>query len=285
MVFIPPDMSGFRLRRSVLFMPASNRRALEKAPTLPCDCVIFDLEDAVDGEDRQAARFNLLELVKDRDFGRREVIVRIGELTDLDAAIACKPDAILLPKISEAGTVLTVSRLLEEKGVPVALWAMIETPLGLLNVKEIACASPRLKCLVAGPNDLARETGINGPEARSHLHPLLMMMIAAARAHGLSVLDGVYNRFRDIDGFAVECIQAAAMGFDGKTLVHPTQIEPANEKFGPTGEEIARAKAIVNAFDLKENRNKGVIQLNGEMFERLHLRQAGRLLELVRGER
>lgn len=262
-------------------MPASNRRALQKAASLPCDCIIFDLEDAVDGEDRKAAANNLLELVKGGDFGQREVVIRIGDRTDMEIAIACKPDAVLLPKVSDAGKVLEVAQMLDFADLPMAVWAMIETPMGLLNLKEIAGSSPRLKCLVAGPNDLSRETGINGSNARAHLHPLLMMTIAASRAHGLAVLDGVFNRFRDLQGFAAECAEAAAMGFDGKTLVHPTQIEPANSAFGPADSDIARARAIIEAFEIEENREKGVIQLHGEMLERLHLRQAQRLVKLV----
>ena len=294
MVFIPEHAEKFRFRRSALFMPASNARALEKARTLSCDTLIFDLEDAVADDALGTAHENLLTLVKGEEFGGRERVIRVsayGSPTfseDLAVALACQPDAILLPKVEQAGTIAEVANLAGSDGpIPApglwtpAIWAMIETPMALLNLREICAASKRLSCLVVGPNDLAKATGTSMEQGRDAMLPWLMMIIAAARAHGQSVLDGVYNNFRDIDGLAAECAQGASMGFDGKTLIHPSQIDTANNAFGPSEKEIARAQAIVDAFSLPSADGKGAIQINGEMVERLHLAVAERLLRLM----
>ncbi len=280
MVFIPADPASFRFRRSALFMPATNIRALQKAPSLDCDCLIFDLEDAIAGEDRAAAHSNLLTHVKGRDFGRRERIIRIGNIDDLEIALQLRPDAVLVPKISFPNDLTGIAQILDQAGSAIPLWAMIETPAALMNLREIAGASRRLATLVVGPNDLAKDTGIKPEKGRPNLHPFLMMIIAAARANGLAVLDGVYNNFRDSEGFAEECRDAAAMGFDGKTLIHPSQIDPANSAFGASEAELDTARAIINAFALPQNALKGVIQLDGEMVERLHLQQAEALIAL-----
>ena len=280
MVFVPNSVSDFKWRRSVLFMPATNQRALEKAPQLGNDAIIFDLEDAIAGESKIMAHQNLLSHVKDTDFANKERIIRIGDKADLKVALDCKPDAILLPKVEKPEAVVELEKALLKEAPETKIWAMIETPMGLLNVQKIASASNLLECLVVGPNDLMKATGVKAQSGRAALQPWLMMIIAAARAYGLTVLDGVYNNFKNHAGFAEEADQAAKMGFDGKTLIHPSQIAPANQAFGPQDLEIDQARKIIAAFDLPENRGKGVIQFEGIMLERLHLEQATALLEI-----
>lgn len=282
MMFTYPN---WRPRRSVLFMPASNERALAKASTLACDCLIFDLEDSVAGEAQEAARQNLRTLVANGDFGARERIVRTSARDapefegDLAAALACSPDAILLPKLEDPAVLAEVAARLDAAGSPARLWAMIETPRAILDIAAIAACGPRLAALVLGPNDLAKSTGVPMRPGRAAMLPWFMAVVLAARAHGLAVLDGVYNAFRDTAGFAAECGQAADLGFDGKTLIHPAQIEAANAAFSPSAQEFERAEAIVAAFALAENAGRGAIQIDGEMVERLHLDGANRLLE------
>lgn len=287
MVFLPEDIrQTFRLRRSALFMPASNARAIEKARSLAADTLIFDLEDAVAGEMRADAHANLASLVKGGNFGTRERVIRItasnapSHLADLDCALAVGPDAILLPKVGSAEEIVSLSRRLGRNGP--ALWAMIETPAALVNLKEICSAGGRLECLVVGPNDLAKSTGASMAPGRQIMLPWLMQVVAAGRAFDLAILDGVWNRFRDLEGFEAECRQGRKMGFDGKTLIHPCQIDIANRVFGPAEDEIARARAIIAAFALPENALKGAIQIDGEMVERLHLDTAERLVRLAR---
>ena len=291
MVFIPEDGS-FRFRRSVLFMPASNERALGKAAAISCDSVIFDLEDAVSENERPDALANLRKFVKDADFGGKETIIRTGETrsrnfsADLKIAVECGVSAILLPKVETAEMVANVQKSLVSKGSDARLWAMIETPLALMNLREITTAGSaeeagRLQCLVVGPNDLAKSTGVNLSNGRAAMHPWMMQIVAAARACRMSVLDGVFNNFRDREGLSRECAEGALMGFDGKTLIHPSQIEAANHAFGPSDTELERARQIVDAFARKENAGKGAIQLDGEMIERLHLDMAKRLLDVA----
>lgn len=288
MVFIPANKTGFRFRRSALFMPASNERALAKAPGLDCDAVIFDLEDAVGDGERKNALNNLIQLVRNVDFGKKETVLRTTRYegpafaADLDMAIECGVDVVLLPKVETPKAIHAAEAQLKAAGSKAMLWAMIETPLALMNLKEIASASSRLKSLVVGPNDLSKATGVSLADQRLALRPWLMQIVATARAYGLGVLDGVYNSFRDEEGFRMECEQGAAMGFDGKTLIHPSQILPANQCFGPNKRELDRAHIIVEAFGRKENANKGVIQIDGEMVERLHFEQAQTLLMLVK---
>ncbi|MGB7287566.1 MAG: CoA ester lyase [Salaquimonas sp.] len=284
MVFIPENTQDYRLCRSALFMPASNARALEKAKTLDCDCLIFDLEDAVADGGRGDALNNLKVFVKGADFGRRQTVIRINAfdsdqfIADLAIAADCGVDAILLPKVESAKALEATEIHLRTAGCNSSLWAMIETPIGLINLRDIASASNRLRCLVVGPNDLARTIGVKAAKGRPDLHPLLMMIIATARANNLSVLDGVYNNFRDTEGFGEECLQGSNMGFDGKTLIHPAQIDAANEAFSPSKSELAEARKIVKAFGAKENADKGVIQIDGKMVERLHFDSAQMLL-------
>jgi citrate lyase subunit beta/citryl-CoA lyase len=285
MVFISKN---WRPRRSVLFMPASNRRALEKAPTFGCDGLIFDLEDSVSIEDQDEARENLVELVRGHDFGEKETIIRVSApqepeyLKDLETAIKCSPDAILLPKVETRQMLEDLSGALRSAGAEnIRIWAMIESPLALVNLKEIASFGQNLKCLVVGPNDLAKETGVAIDNDRQAMVPWLMDIIAHGRANGLALLDGVFNAFRDEKGLERECLQGAQMGFDGKTLIHPAQIEAANKAFSPDEQELSRARAIVELFSLPQNQTKNAVQLDGEMVERLHFNSARKLLDLA----
>lgn len=279
-----------QLRRSVLYIPASNDRAVAKIASLACDAIIIDLEDAVAPSEKPGAREKLASIFANRPSGIHEMIVRINALSsqwgsdDLAAALACRADGILLPKVETPRDVLEAGDGLDENDAPdsVLLWAMIETPRALLNIGALAelgrDAASRLSCLVAGTNDLAAATGILATPDRRHLVPWLMQMLLAARAGGLDIVDGVSNDFRDLQAFAAECAHSAAMGFDGKTLIHPAQIEPANAAFAPSETALAEARRIVEAFALAQNAGKGAIALDGRMVELLHLAQAERLL-------
>ncbi|MDG4885384.1 CoA ester lyase [Mesorhizobium sp. WSM4884] len=280
----------YRPRRSVLYMPASNDKALAKIPSLTCDAVIIDLEDGVALADKVSARDKLAGILAARPKRRCEMVVRINPLgsewgiDDLLAVAKAEPDGILLPKIGTPRDILEAGDLLDDNFAPgtVKLWAMIETPKALLNIGAIAelgrDPASRLACFVAGTNDLVKATGILATPDRRYLMPWLLHLVLAARAGGLDVIDGVVNDFRDLDGFAHECAEAAAMGFDGKSLIHPGQIEPANRAFSPAPETLARARAIRDAFARPENAGKGVIALDGRMVERLHLAEAEKLL-------
>ncbi|HTZ02594.1 MAG TPA: CoA ester lyase [Xanthobacteraceae bacterium] len=274
-----------RPRRSVLYMPGSNPRALEKARELPADGLILDLEDAVAPEAKASARDNIVKALK-TGFGDREVLVRINGLDtrwwvdDIDAAAAAEPDAILVPKVSTSKQLQDLAARLVDMGThpSVRVWAMMETPLAMLNVGDIAHAAldseTRLAGFVMGTNDLAKDTRARLVPGRAPMLPWLMTCIAAARAYGLSILDGVYNDLGDAEGFAAECRQARDLGFDGKTLIHPRQIDPCNAAFSPSAEEVAQARKMIAAFDLPENRDKGVVQVDGRMVERLHAEMA-----------
>lgn len=279
------------LRRSLLSVPASNARALEKSSTLPCDGVIFDLEDSVAPEKKAEAREALKRHFASLDRTvHQERIIRVNSFessdgpADLEVALACGPDAILLPKVSEPQDIRVVADWLSEQGADEGprLWAMIETPAAILNVAEIAevgrTSGGLLDCLVLGLNDLRLATGIADLPGRPYLVPLLMQVVVAARASGLDVVDSVYNGFTDLQPFAAECEQGRAMGFDGKMLIHPAQIEPANHVFGVSDQALAQAHVIAGAFARPENRGRGAINLDGRMVELLHLDQAKRLL-------
>lgn len=280
----------YRPRRSVLYVPASNDKALAKIAQLFCDAVIIDLEDAVAPADKIAARDKLAGIFANRPARRCEMVVRVNALAsewgadDLLAAAKFEPDGILLSKVATPRDVLEVGDVLDDNFAPdsVKLWAMIETPKALLNIGAIAelgrDPASRLNCFVAGTNDLAKDTGVLATPDRRYLVPWLMQMVLAARAGGLDMLDGVANDFRDLDAFARECAEGAAMGFDGKTLIHPAQIEAANRAFAPSTQALAEAQLVKDAFSLAENAGKGVISLNGRMVERLHLAQAEKLL-------
>ncbi|MBZ9709969.1 CoA ester lyase [Mesorhizobium sp. ESP7-2] len=288
-------MESYRPRRSVLYVPASSDKALAKIARLACDAVIIDLEDAVAPADKIAAREKLAGIFANRPDaghnGRRcEMVVRVNALSsewgteDLAAVAKAEPDGILLPKVDTPRDVLEVGDVLDDNFAPdsLKLWAMIETPKAMLNIGAIAelgrDPASRLDCFIAGTNDLIKNTGVLATPDRAYLLPWLMQMLLAARAGGLDMLDGVFNDFRDPDAFARECTQAAAMGFDGKTLIHPSQIEAANRAFAPSAQALAEARAVKDAFALAQNSGKGVIALNGKMVERLHLAQAEKLL-------
>jgi citrate lyase subunit beta/citryl-CoA lyase len=281
-----------RPRRSVLYMPGSNARALEKAKTLSADCLILDLEDAVAPDAKTTARQQVADAVAAGSFGSREVIVRINGLDttwgadDLAAAVAARPDAILVPKVSSAAQLGAIGKHLTELGADqkIRVWAMMETPLAMLNAATIAAArdaTTRLAAFVMGTNDLAKETRAQIVPGRAPMLPWLMTCVAAARAHAIDILDGVYNNLTDMDGFARECTEAHAMGFDGKTLIHPNQIAPCNAAFSPGADEIAQAKKIIAAFALPENKGKGVVQLDGRMVERMHADTAQRTVAIA----
>ncbi|KFG70697.1 CoA ester lyase [Microvirga sp. BSC39] len=286
-------MTAIRPRRSALYMPGSNARAVEKAKTLAADVVIFDLEDAVAPDVKAEARERVCAAVQAGGYGKRELVIRVNALetpwgeADLGAAVAAGPDAILVPKVSSTETLAAVGLRLRRLGAAehIRVWAMIETPLAILNAEAIASAArdvdTRLDCLVMGTNDLAKDTRARLLPGRAAMLPWLMTALAAARAHGIDILDGVYNSLSDPDGFRTECGQGRDCGFDGKTLIHPDQIAAANDIFAPSPDEVTSARAIVAAFERPENAGKGAISLNGRMVERLHAEMARRVLALA----
>jgi citrate lyase subunit beta/citryl-CoA lyase len=273
-------------------MPGSNARALEKAKTLPADCLILDLEDAVAPDAKATARQQVSDAVTARGFGSREVIVRVNGLDtqwgadDLAVAVKARPDAILVPKVSTAAQLVAIGRHLTDLGADqtIRVWAMMETPLAMLNAATIAAArnaATRLAAFVMGTNDLAKETRAQIIPGRAPMLPWLMTCVAAARAHAIDILDGVYNNLADMEGFARECQQACEMGFDGKTLIHPNQVAPCNAAFSPSEEEVTQARKIIAAFALPENRDKGVVQIDGRMVERMHADMAQRTVAIA----
>ena len=281
-----------RPRRSMLYMPGSNARAIEKARELPADGVILDLEDAVAPDAKAQAREMVVQALQKGGFGGREVLVRINGLDtawwrDDLAVAAAGPDALLLPKVSTPEQLRELARHFVGVGAEarIRVWAMMETPLAMLNAREIAAAAldpaTRLAGFVMGTNDLAKETRARIVPGRAPMLPWLMACVAAARAYGLAILDGVYNELGDLEGFSAECRQARDLGFDGKTLIHPQQIAPCNAAFSPAPEEVAWARKIVAAFDLPENAGKGVIQIEGRMVERLHAEMARQVVAIA----
>jgi citrate lyase subunit beta / citryl-CoA lyase len=282
-----------RPRRSVLYMPGSNARAIEKARSLPADAIILDLEDSVAPQSKEAARQQVADAVKAGGFAPREVVVRINGLDtqwwldDLNIIAHAKPDAILLPKVSDPNQFNDVIERLIDVGAghEVRIWAMMETPLAMLRADRIAAAASdpetRLTAFVMGTNDLAKDTRTRIMPGRAGMLPWLMTCVAAARAHGVEIIDGVYNDLGNAEGFAQECAQARDLGFDGKTLIHPNQIAPCNAAFSPDAAEVAQARKIIAAFDLPENHGKGVVALDGRMVERLHADMARRTVAIA----
>lgn len=283
-------MHAIKPCRSALYMPAANSRAIEKARTLPADCVILDLEDSVAPEHKASARIDAIAAAKTGGFGARRVVIRVNDLStpfgadDLAAAAGAGADAVLLPKVSDPDQLKEAAARLDGAGAPAALrlWAMIETPQAILNVRDIAGSGRRLGAFVMGTNDLAKALKLpGGHRARAALSASLQIAVLAARAHALLILDSVYNTIADAQGFAEECAEGRAFGFDGKTLIHPAQIETANRAFSPDPEALADARAIIAAFAAPEAAGKGAIQLNGRMVERLHLAEAEALVILA----
>jgi citrate lyase subunit beta/citryl-CoA lyase len=282
-----------RPRRSVLYMPGSNARAIEKARTLPADGVILDLEDAVAPEAKEQARQQVVDAVKAGGFGGREVFIRVNGLDtpwhadDLSAAAHARPDAILVPKVGSVATLERVGqRLLDMKtDLKTRVWAMIETPEAIFNINALAAeahdSESRLAGFVMGTNDLAKETRARLVPGRGPMLSWLSRCLLAAHAHGIDILDGVYNNLSDLPGFEAECAQARDMGFDGKTLIHPNQIGPCNAVFSPSEDEVAEARKLIAAFDLPENRDKGVVKVGGRMVERMHAEMAHRTVAIA----
>lgn len=284
---------AIRPRRSVLYMPGSNVRALEKAKTLPVDGVIVDLEDSVAPEAKETARKQAADAVKAGGFGGREVFIRINGVDspwhadDLSAVARAAPDVILVPKVSTPDTLELIGRRLLDMGTDrkTRVWAMIETPLAIFNILSIAAeardSETRLSGFVMGTNDLAKDTRARLVPGRAPMLPWLSTCVAAARVHGIDILDGVYNDIGNADGFINECRQGVDLGFDGKTLIHPSQIEPCNTAFSPSLAEVEWARKMIKAFDLPENKGKGVVSIDGRMVERLHADMARRTVAIA----
>ncbi len=280
-----------RPRRSFLYMPGDKAKVLEKAKTLPADALMFDLEDAVAPDNKEIARDMACTAVTGGGYGKRETVIRINGLDtawgadDLKAAAAAAPDGILAPKVETGADIHALNNALNEAGAPeaLALWVMIEMPRAILNLQEIAACSgtTRLAGFVMGTNDLAKEYRAQWTPDRLAFQAALQLTLAAARGYGLVALDGVYNDIQNADGLAAECAQGRILGFDGKTLIHPAQIETANQAFSPAPEDIAQAEAVIAAFAQPENAGQGVIKVNGKMTELLHLEDARRTVEIA----
>jgi citrate lyase subunit beta / citryl-CoA lyase len=278
-----------RPRRSALYLPGNNARALEKGKTLPADVLIFDLEDAVGPDAKAESRAKVCEAVSSGGYQPREIVVRINGIgtdwhdDDLAAAARSGAHGVLVPKVERGDQVQTLVAALESLDAPTSLrlWVMIETPGAFLRVEEIASASDRLVALVIGTNDLVNELHAMHVPGRATVVPALSLAVLGARAAGRAILDGVYNNIADADGFRVEARQGRAMGFDGKTLIHPSQIDPANDVFGPSQQELADARKVVSAYEQAQAEGKSVITVDGRMIESLHVRDAQRVLALA----
>src|SRR3954447_10024021 len=282
-----------RPRRSLLFMPGSNARALEKARILSADGIILDLEDSVAPDAKATARDQIAKAIAAGGFGKREVLIRINSLDtpwwvdDIGMAGKAKPDGILVPKISTVDDLTAIADRLSDinADASIRVWAMIETARAVLHAEELAAASRdseiRLAGFVFGPNDISRETRIRMQPGREAMLPLITHCILATRAYGLEILDGPYSDFSNVNGFGQECTQARDLGFDGKTLIHPGQIDACNAIFTPPAEEVAYARKVIAAFERPENSSRGAIQLDGRMVERLHAEMARRTIAIA----
>ncbi|MCD9153619.1 HpcH/HpaI aldolase/citrate lyase family protein [Aeromicrobium duanguangcaii] len=280
-------MTEIRPRRSVLYMPGANERALEKAKSIDADALILDLEDSVSPDAKETGRANVCAAVTSGEYGHRELAIRVNSIgtqwhdDDVAAAAKAGPDAILVPKVESAQQVLDLVAAMEAAGAPEStqLWAMIETPKALLHAEEIAAAHERLTVIVMGTNDIVNETyGLHVPGRNPLVLTALSWTLLAVRAAGKVVIDGVYNDVKDAEGFVAEARQGREMGFDGKTLIHPSQVDPANEAFAPSEADIERARGMIAAFDEAAAQKKGVATFNGKMIEELHIRDAQRIL-------
>ena len=281
-----------RPRRSALYVPGSNARALDKGRTIPADVLILDLEDAVDVDEKERARAAVSAAVGVHAYGRREVVVRVNGLgsswiaRDIAAVVAARPDAILIPKVTRAEDIRRARAALTAAQAPegLTLWAMIETPLAVLNVASIAAAAQNgggvpLAALVMGTNDLAREMRASITPGRPALHNALSQCLLAARAYGLSILDGTFNNLADTARFRQECLEGRTWGMDGKTLIHPRQVPIANDVFAPNNDEVAWAEKVLAAFSRPDSAGKGVIAIDGQMIERMHETMAKQIIE------
>ena len=276
-----------RPRRSVLYMPGANERALEKATTLDADALILDLEDSVSPDAKETGRANVVAAVRSGEYGHRELAIRVNSIgtqwhdDDVRAAAEAGPDAILVPKVESADQVRALVAAIASAGAPAStqLWAMIETPRGLLHAEEIVAAHERLTVVVMGTNDIVNETyGLHVPGRNALVLTSLAWTLLAVRAAGKVVIDGVYNDVKDLDGFEAEARQGREMGFDGKTLIHPSQVEPANTAFSPSSADVERAEGMIAAFEEAQREARGVATFNGKMIEELHVRDARRIL-------
>ena len=281
-------MSALRPRRSALYMPAANERALEKAKGISTDAIIFDLEDAVSPDSKDIARAQAIAAVNSGEYGKRELTIRCNALAtpwghaDVAAAAKTCVSAVVIPKINSVAEVNEVSAALDAAGAPkeMMIWAMIETPTAIFDCREIA-AHPRVPVLIMGTNDLAKELRAAQVPGRAPLYPSLHTALLAAREAGKTILDGVYNDIKNADGFRAECIQGAEMGFDGKTLIHPDQVGVANDVWSPSEAEVEHARKVIAAFDEALAAGKGVVQLDGRMIENLHVANAQRSIAIA----
>ena len=278
-----------RPRRSVLYMPGANERALEKAKTIPADALILDLEDAVAPDAKADARARVCAAAASGDYGHKEVTIRANGLDtpwhadDLRAIAEAGPAAVVVPKINSAADVAAVEKALEAGGAPnhTRIWAMLETPIAILHAEEIASSSERLAVLVLGTNDLAKELQAEHVPGRAPLLFGLSQCLLAARMAGKVILDGVYNDIKDADGFLAECVQGRQLGFDGKTLIHPSQVEPCNDTFAPSAEELTRSRGLILAFEEAQAEGKGVATYEGRMIENMHVDNARRAIAMA----
>ena len=281
-------MSDLRPRRSVLYMPSSNERALDKAKSIACDALIFDLEDAVAPDAKETARTNAVAAAQSGDYGHREITIRCNGLTtpwgadDLTAAATSGAASVVIPKVDSVDYLDEIEQRLDAAGAPaeMTIWAMIETPTAIMDVRAIA-HHPRVNVLVMGNNDLAKELRTGVLPERTPLIPHLAMALLGAREADKVILDGVYNDVRDPDGFLVEAEQGKAMGFDGKTLVHPSQVDPANEVWAPSADEVDFSRRVIEAFEEAEADGRGVVTVDGRMIENLHVENAKRILAVA----
>ena len=281
-------MSTYRPRRSVLYMPAANQRALEKAKDIPADALIFDLEDAVAPDSKELAREQACNAAASSDYGNRELTIRCNGLDtpwgreDILAAAEAAPSAVVIPKVDGPEYLAEVSEVLDEGGAPAAteIWAMVETPAGILCVDQIA-QFERTAVLVMGTNDMAKELRASITQDRHALLPYLAMCLLAARAADVGILDGVYNDIKNEEGFEQVCRQGAEMGFDGKTLIHPSQVAPTNESFSPSLDELEFHQRVIEEFEAAQNEGRGVLTVDGKMIENLHVDDARRAIAMA----
>ena len=281
-------MSTYRPRRSVLYMPAANERALEKAKDIQADALIFDLEDAVAPDSKEVAREQACAAAASSEYGNRELTIRCNGLDtpwgkdDVLAAAAAGPAAVVIPKVDGSSYLDEISELLNQGGAPSStqIWAMVETPIGILHVEEIA-RHERMSVMVMGTNDMAKELRASITADRQALLPYLAMCLLSARAAGVAILDGVHNDIKDESGFKDVCVQGAEMGFDGKTLIHPNQVAPTNEIFSPSLDELDFYRRIIEEFEAAEKDGRGVLTVDGKMIENLHVDEARRALAVA----